>query len=124
MQRVNEQQQKFRQGDHGPKYMFRYPEALRLAGAFCWLTGKQRTALKYWKEGLAIGKKLGLKPDLGRISFEVAKRLSSAESRYRTLEKLGPEHYARTAREIFTEFGLELDMEEVKAWEQGHHAQN
>ena len=85
---------------YGPKYMFRYAEALRLSGTFQWLAGKQRAALALWKEGLTVGKRLGLKPELGRINFEVAKRLSSPESKSRTLDALPVEAYARTAREL------------------------
>ena len=102
---------------YGPKFIFRYPEALRLAGTFYWLTGKQGAARKCWKEGLAIAGKLGLKPELGRISFEVAKRLTGPESRQKSLSNLGISHYVKTAREIFTEIGLDVDLKELEDWE-------
>ena len=69
--------------------------------------------MKYWKEGIAIGERLGTKPELGRISFEVAKYLSSPGSRVKTLGKLGPEHYAKRARELFTEIGIDVDLMEL-----------
>ena len=80
---------------YGPKYAFRYPEALRLAGTFEWLTGRQWRAFALWNEGLRIGRHLNLKPELGRIGFEVAKRLSSPECRRKT--------HGRAARGILCE---------------------
>jgi tetratricopeptide (TPR) repeat protein len=104
---------------YGPKLIFRYPEALRLSGTFCLLAGRQSEALKYWQEGLALGERLGTKPEFGRISFEVAKYLSSPGSRVKTLGKLGFEHYAKVAREIFVEIGLDVDLKELDEWERG-----
>jgi len=102
---------------YGPKYAFRYPEALRLAGIFEWLTGRQRKAFALWNEGLRIGRELDLKPELGRIGFEVAKRLSSPECR-RTIHGMLPaESYAKASRDLFSEIGLDDDLRELEAWE-------
>jgi hypothetical protein len=49
-------------------------------------------------------------PELGRISLEAAKRLSSLRSRFKTLDKLPPDHCAKAALEIFTEIGLDIDL--------------
>ena len=104
-------------GRYGPKYTLRYPEALRLAGTFHWLAGKRRTAFALWRKGLEIGKKLGLKPELGRISFEIAKRLSGPESKRRRLDTLPAVAYAKAARELFVGIGLNVDLKELADWE-------
>jgi tetratricopeptide (TPR) repeat protein len=102
---------------YGPKYAFRYPEALRLAGTFAWLTGRQWRAFALWSEGLRIGRDLNLKPELGRIGFEVAKRLSSPECRRKTLDRLPAAAYAKASRELFSEIGLDVDLQELEDWE-------
>ncbi len=103
---------------YGPKYVYRYPEALRFAGTFHWLAGKHRKAFRLWQEGLAIGIRLGLKPEVGRIDFEVAKGLASAQSKRKTLDKLPSAEYARAARELFAETGLSVDLKELEDWQQ------
>lgn len=104
-------------GKYGPKFIFRHPEALRHAGTFCWVTGRPKAAMRYWKEGLGIAERLSVKPEIGRICFEVAKAFSDAKSRHKTLAKLGPEHYAKRAGEVFTEIGLDVDLKELDEWE-------
>jgi class 3 adenylate cyclase/tetratricopeptide (TPR) repeat protein len=102
---------------YGPKYAFRYPEALRLAGTFLWLTGRQGRAFALWSEGLRIGRDLKLKPELGRIGFEVARRLSSPGCRRKTLDKLPAASYAQISQELFSEIGLDVDLRELEDWE-------
>jgi hypothetical protein len=102
---------------HGRKYAHRYPEALRLAGTFMWLTGRHGRAFALWSEGLRIGRELKLRPELGRIEFEVAKGLSSPEGRRKTLDKLPAASYAKSARETFSELGLDVDLRDLEKWE-------
>ncbi len=106
-------------GRYGPKYVYKYPEALRLAGTFCLMTGRKRSALRYWKKGFAIGELLGAKPELGRICFEVAKFLADPKNRVRSFNKLTMEYYVKKSRDIFTEIGLEVDLKELNDWETG-----
>jgi class 3 adenylate cyclase/tetratricopeptide (TPR) repeat protein len=107
---------------YGPKYAFRYPEALRLAGTFAWLTGRQSKAFALWSEGLRVAGDLRLRPELGRIGFEVAKRLSSPGCRRKTLDKLPASSYAAASRKLFSEIGLDLDLQELEDWEKARAA--
>jgi class 3 adenylate cyclase/tetratricopeptide (TPR) repeat protein len=102
---------------YGPKYAVRQPEALRLAGTFMWLTGRQGRAFALWREGIRIARELNLGPELGRLGFEVAKSLSSPECRRKTLDKLPAASYAKESRELFSRIGLDVDLREVVDWE-------
>lgn len=104
---------------YGSRFAFRYPEALRHAGRFCWISGRKKAAMRYWRQGLKISERLAIKPELDRISFEVAKRLYVSGSRYRTMARRSPEHYAKQARDGFAELGLDVDIAELDAWGKG-----
>ena len=74
--------------DGRPRYRPHISQALRLAGTFCWLVGQRERALRFWKEGLTIGERLGTRS----------------------------EPYAKRARELFVEVGLEVDLKELDVW--------
>ncbi|MCU0847775.1 MAG: hypothetical protein MUD12_07790 [Spirochaetes bacterium] len=52
-------------------------EIFRFVGTYCWLTGKQKKALRWWKKSIDDGERLGARLELSRTYFEVGKRILS-----------------------------------------------
>ncbi len=85
-------------------------EAHLLMGKYFWITGNQRRALKFWKEGIRAAQQLGAMPDVGRIYREVGTRLLERESQFRNFDGLPPQECLARASNIFQELDLEQDI--------------
>jgi class 3 adenylate cyclase len=55
-----------------PGFAYRQPWALRIAGLWFWAAGRRRRAVALWTQGLAVGRKLALEPEVGRLCREAA----------------------------------------------------
>jgi len=88
-----------------------------LTGRLCWLLGEQEKALVYWTKSIEEGKKLGVRPDLARTYMEISAHISESGSKHSELGGMDAQGYLRGARELFSEIGLEWDLERVGALE-------
>ena len=100
-------------GKYGPRQAQRYPEALRLSGSFLYLCGRRKAALGCWEKGLELAERLGTRPELGRLCFELAKVTRDHGSRPASPEATASVAYATRARELFTELDLAVDLAEL-----------
>jgi len=89
-------------------------EALKLMGTFFWLINKQKKALKYWKESINTGEKMGSFVELSRTYFEVGKRLLEDGSEQKELNGIGAEEYLNKASNIFKDLELEWDLRQFE----------
>jgi len=55
------------------------PEAMRLKGVYEWLSGKPRTATRWWKRGLTIAEKTAQRYDQAMLLREIGQRLGDRE---------------------------------------------
>jgi tetratricopeptide (TPR) repeat protein len=88
-------------------------DSYRLAGGYYWLINKQGKALRWWHRAVQEGERLGARPQLATVYFEVGKRLLEPESKYRDLDGLGAKEYLKKARALFEEMGLHADLDEL-----------
>ena len=94
-------------------YAAKSTEIHYLIGEYCWLTGNQRKALKWWDKAIKKGEELGVRPDLSRTYFEVGRHLLKPDSRYKTLNDVTAEEYLQKARAMFMEMDLQYDLDEL-----------
>ena len=89
-------------------------EAYKLMGVYCWLTKKQKHALKWWGRSIKAGERLGARLELSRTYFEVGKRLLEADSRVKALNGIEADAYLERARLLFKEMDLQWDLEQLE----------
>ena len=85
-------------------------ESYKLMGTYNWIIGRQKRAIKFWKMSIKAGEKLGARLELSRTFFEIGKRLSEKESRYKEMNGISFRQYLLMANELFKEMGLEWDL--------------
>ena len=88
-------------------------ESYKLMGVYCWLTRRQKNALKWWNKSIKEGERLDARPELSRTYFEVGKRLLEPGSKYKELNGIKAEQYLEKARELFDEMNLQCDLDEL-----------
>jgi len=91
---------------------------LRLIGFYYWLIGKQKNAVKYWKNSIREGERLGAKVELSRTYMEIGKRFLEEKSKFKELNGIKAEEYLKKARIMFKEIDLQWDLDELKKIEQ------
>ena len=89
-------------------------EAYRLMGTYWWLVGKEKKAVVWWERSIKEGERLGARPELSRTYFEVGKRLSEKDSKYRELNGVIAREYLEKARQMFIEMDLQWDLDELE----------
>ena len=89
-------------------------EACRLMGEYRWLTGRRKSALKWWRKSIRIGAELGAQLQLARTFFEIGRRLSAPGSPYTMLDGMTAQAYLQKAQAKFTEMNLEWDLERLR----------
>jgi hypothetical protein len=88
-------------------------ETYRLAGQAAWLAGDQRRALTWWERSMAEGERLGARPELARTCLEIGRRLPAGHE----LNGLDASAYLRRAEQLFSELGLDWDLERLRGAE-------
>jgi class 3 adenylate cyclase/tetratricopeptide (TPR) repeat protein len=96
------------------KYSLTKTETLKLMGAYYWTIGKQRKAMKWWKEAIQEGQRMNYRLELSRSYFEVGKRLLEPKSKYKELDGIKAEEYLEKARVMFVEMDLQWDLDELE----------
>jgi len=95
------------------KFAAEQTKALRLMGLYFWLLGKQEKAITWWERSIKNGEELNAQPELSRTYTEIGKRMLEEKSRIHQLNGVSAEEYLEKARNIFTELGIESDLNEV-----------
>ncbi len=90
------------------------PEAYRMMGSCLWLAGRQKAALRHWKNSIVECEHLGARVELARSYMEIGKYLTKADARFGSLEGFDGEHYLLNAERLFSELGLLWDLRELK----------
>lgn len=85
-------------------------ESLKLMGTYFWILGKQRIALKWWDKSIKEGERLGARLELSRTFWEVGRRFSEENSRFKKLNGISAKQYLDKARSMFLEMNLEWDL--------------
>lgn len=88
-------------------------EAFRLMGKLCWITNKQKTALKLWTKAINEGKRLGALPEKARVMMEIGKGLLEERKKYPEFNGMRAEEYLEKAKSIFEELDLQWDLDEL-----------
>jgi len=96
------------------KYSLTKTETLKLMGAYYWTIGKQRKAMKWWKEAIQEGQRMNYRLELSRSYFEVGKRLLEPKSKHKELDGIKAEEYLEKARVMFVEMDLQWDLDELE----------
>jgi tetratricopeptide (TPR) repeat protein len=88
-------------------------DSYRLAGAYYWTINKHKKALSRWHRAVQEGERLGARPQLARLYFEVGRCLLEEKGKYMKLGGLKGEEYLEKARALFEEMKMESWLEEL-----------
>ena len=95
------------------KVAYHRTDSYRLTGAYYWAINKHEKALRWWHRGVQEGERLGARPQLARLYFEVGRCLLESKGEYTKLDGLKGEAYLEKARELFEEMKMESRLEEI-----------
>jgi tetratricopeptide (TPR) repeat protein len=95
------------------KVAYHRTDSYRLTGSYYWAINKQERALRWWHRAVQEGERLGARPQLARLYFEVGKCLIESKVKHRKLDGLKGEEYLEKARVLFEEMRLESALEEL-----------
>jgi tetratricopeptide (TPR) repeat protein len=96
----------------GAKVAFRRTEGLRLAGRHQTLLGNVRRARRLFERAVALGERLGARPETARTWAEIATLLSAHGGTFRGLDA---DAWRARARATFEDLGLRTDLERLEA---------
>jgi hypothetical protein len=82
-------------------------------GAYYWTIDKHKKALGWWHRAVKEGERLGGRPQLARLYFEVGRCLLEENGRYMKLDGFKGEEYLEKARVLFEEMKMESCLEEL-----------
>jgi class 3 adenylate cyclase/tetratricopeptide (TPR) repeat protein len=85
-------------------------EIHQLAGRACWLLGRPREALRHWSHAVAVGTRMGTRPELARTYAEAGRSFLEAPGAHR-LDGLDGAACLARAIGVFRELELEWDLE-------------
>jgi tetratricopeptide (TPR) repeat protein len=88
-------------------------ETYKQVGIYYWLIGKQEKGLKWWQKAIVEAQRLGARPQLARIYFEVGKHLYETNRKYGMLDGIKADEYLDRARALFEEMNLQWDLDEL-----------
>jgi serine/threonine protein kinase/tetratricopeptide (TPR) repeat protein len=78
------------------------PNKLLWGGAYDWLEGNQRKALKKWRDGLKVAESLQMPYEAGLLHFEIARRLDT--------DNPDREIHIQAAQDIFSRLGASANL--------------
>jgi tetratricopeptide (TPR) repeat protein len=94
-------------------------ESYKLAGIYYWLINKPKKALQWWGKAIKEAERLGARPELSRINFEIGKRFLQVEGKSKILNGINAEAYLEKARLMFEEMNLQWDLDELNRMNRG-----
>jgi hypothetical protein len=89
------------------------PEIYRLMGTYRWLLGWEKLAARWWTRALAEAERLQARPELGRIHFEIGRRLTKRRHG-REIAGLDAWGHMAKAERIFGELDLGWDRAQLE----------
>jgi tetratricopeptide (TPR) repeat protein len=95
------------------KVAYHRTDSYRLTGAYYWMINKQKRALRCWHRAIQEGERLGARPQLARLYFEVGRCLLEEKGKYMKLDGLKGGEYLDKARTLFEEMKIESSLEEL-----------
>jgi class 3 adenylate cyclase/tetratricopeptide (TPR) repeat protein len=95
------------------KVAFHRTDSYRLTGSYYWTINKRKRALLWWHRAVHEGERLGARPELARLYFEVGRCLLESKSKHMSLDGLEGEVYLEKARALFGEMEMESYLEEI-----------
>lgn len=95
------------------KVAYHRTDTYRLTGSYYWAIHKTKRALRWWHRAVQEGERLGARPQLARLYFEIGKCLLESEGKHRELGGLKAEEYLEKARVLFEEMNLESALEDL-----------
>jgi tetratricopeptide (TPR) repeat protein len=95
------------------KVAYHRTDSYRLAGAYYWTINKHEKALRQWHQALQEGERLGARPQLARLYFEVGRSLLDSKDKPMKLDGLKGEEYLEKARVLSEEMRLESALEKL-----------
>ncbi|MBI4766289.1 MAG: AAA family ATPase [Deltaproteobacteria bacterium] len=95
------------------KTAYHRTDSYRLTGAYYWTINKQEKALGWWHKGVQEGVRLGARPQLARLYFEIGRCLLAGKDNYTKLDSLPGETYLEKAKALYVEMGMESSLEEI-----------
>jgi hypothetical protein len=87
------------------KVAYHRTDSYRLTGSYYWAVNKQKRALRWWHLAAQEGERLGARPQLARLYFEVGKCLFELKDKRMKLDGLKGEEYLEKAKGLFEEMG-------------------
>ena len=102
------------------KVSWRRPEVFKLAGHLNWVRGRQRRALGWWRQSLAAGEALGVRPELARIRLEVGLRLAGASGGPGSLDEVSAAELIDRGRAELEALELGWDLEQLAERGEAH----
>ena len=88
------------------KVAFHRTDSYRLAGAYYWTMKKHKMALNNWRQAIQEGERLGARPQLAKLYFEVGKCLLESNGKYTMLDGFAGEEYLRKATALYEEMKI------------------
>ncbi len=82
-------------------------------GTYYWTINEREKALERWHRAVQEGERLGARPQLARLYFEVGRCLLEEKSKHMKLDGLKGEEYLGKARALFEEMKMESCLEEI-----------
>ena len=85
-----------------------------MRGMYYGLFNKPDRAFKWLAKSIAVGEKLGARPELARTYVEMGKRMQGASAGLFARKGLTAEDYFGKARAMFAEMGLQRDLDKLE----------
>ena len=95
------------------KVAYHRTDSYRLTGTYYWAINRQKKALRWWHRAVQEGGRLGARPQLARLYFEVGRCLIELKDDHIKLDGLKGEEYLEKARALFEEMKMESCLEEI-----------
>ncbi len=95
------------------KVAYHRTDSYRLTGAYYWTINDHKKALGWWHRAVQEGERLGARPQLARLYFEVGRCLLEEKAQYKKLDNIKGEAYLGKARAWYEEMKMETYLEEI-----------
>ena len=95
------------------KAVYNSVELNRYMGIYYWQANKQKKALKCWRKGIENGNRMGTRPELARIYFEVGRYLLDRTSKQTEFDGISAEEYLAMSKKIFEDIDLRWDLKQM-----------
>ncbi len=95
------------------KVAYHRTDSYRLTGMYYWAINKPEKAIGWWHRGVQEGQRLGARPQLARLYFEVGRCLLEEKSNHMKLNGLKGEEYLGKARALFEAMKMGPSLEEI-----------